>query len=89
MGATVVRRSDQTAGGIRCSGASQRRWDRGVSAVREDAAPPGHPDTPLFPGYLFLHYNLEEGGLQQLRKLPQLVGVVAFEGVVAAVPDST
>ncbi len=47
----------------------------------------GHPDTPLFPGYLFLHYNLEEGGLQQLRKMPQLVGVVAFEGVVAEVPD--
>jgi transcriptional antiterminator RfaH len=47
----------------------------------------GHSDTPLFPGYLFLRYNLEEGGLQQLRKLPQLVGMVAFDGVAAVVPD--
>ena len=47
----------------------------------------GHQDTPLFPGYLFLRYDLEQQGWDQLRRVPQLMGLVAFEGVVPSVPD--
>ena len=48
---------------------------------------PGHWNTPLFPGYLFLRYDMEKGGLRQLRKMPQLVGMVTFQGTVPPVPD--
>jgi transcriptional antiterminator RfaH len=47
----------------------------------------GREDAPLFPGYLFLHYDLEEIGQEFLAQVPQLVGLVAFDGVVTAVPD--
>ena len=48
---------------------------------------PGHWNTPLFPGYFFLRYDMEKGGLRQLRKMPQLVGMVTFQGTVPPVPD--
>lgn len=48
---------------------------------------PGHQDTPLFPGYLFIRYDLEERGWDQLHRVPQLLGLVAFEGMVPSVPD--
>lgn len=41
----------------------------------------GHKDAPLFPGYLFLHYDLDQMGWQPLGQVPQLVGLVAFDGV--------
>ena len=48
---------------------------------------PGHQDAPLFPGYLFLHHDLEQSGLGQLRRIPQFVGLVDFGEEVPAVPD--
>ena len=48
---------------------------------------PGRTNTPLFPGYLFLRYDMEKSGVRQLRKMPQLVGMVAFQGTVPPVPD--
>jgi len=47
----------------------------------------GHQDTPLFPGYLFLRYDLETQGWGSLRRFPQLVGLVTFGGEVPSVPD--
>ena len=47
----------------------------------------GHQDAPLFPGYLFLHYDLEGRGWRPLRQVSQLVGLTAFDGVVPPVPD--
>ena len=46
-----------------------------------------YTDMPLFPGYLFLHYDLDERGAYPLRAVPQLRGLVAFGGVVPPVPD--
>ena len=46
----------------------------------------GRDDTPLFPGYLFLHCDLETQG-SGLRSVPQLRGLVAFEGTAPSVPD--
>ena len=46
----------------------------------------GHEDAPLFPGYLFLHCDLETQG-SGLRLVPQLRGLVAFEGSAPSVPD--
>jgi transcriptional antiterminator RfaH len=47
----------------------------------------GREDAPLFPGYLFLRYDLDQMGWQLLNQVPQLVGLVAFNGVVPPVPD--
>ena len=48
---------------------------------------PGHQDAPLFLGYLFLHYDLEEQGRSLLHRVPHPVRLVAFGGVVPPVPD--
>ena len=46
----------------------------------------GHPDTPLFPGYLFLRCNLKEDWTS-VRQVPQIRGLVRFEGQPRPVPD--
>ena len=48
---------------------------------------PGHDDAPMFPGYLFVHCDLAERGWSQLRRVPQILGLVGFGGVLASVPD--
>ena len=47
----------------------------------------GHQDMPLFPGYLFLHYDPQGWGSSLLRRIPHLLGLVSFGGEVPAVPD--
>ena len=48
---------------------------------------PGHQESPLFPGYLFVHYDLEDRGAGFLRRCPELLGLVQFGGEVPAIPD--
>ena len=48
---------------------------------------PGYQDAPLFPGYLFVHYDLERHGWSVLRRAPQFAGLVSFGGEVPSVPD--
>jgi len=43
--------------------------------------------APLFPGYLFLRCDLEESEWGLVRRLPGILGLVSFGGVVPAVPD--
>ena len=43
-------------------------------------------EVPLFPGYLFLRFDLEEQG-SAVRRLPGVSGWVRFGGVAAPVPD--
>ena len=47
----------------------------------------GREDTPLFPGYLFLHYDVDRQDWPSLSQLPGILGWVRFNGVVPAVPD--
>ena len=47
----------------------------------------GRREVPLFPGYLFLRYDLEQEGSRPLRLVPQLRGLVVFDGVAPPVPD--
>ena len=48
---------------------------------------PGHDDAPLFPGYLFIRYDLEERGNGPLHQVPQPLKLVSFGGVVPSLPD--
>lgn len=42
---------------------------------------------PYFPGYIFIHTDLEQTMLSSLRYLPGSTGLVAFGGEPAHVPD--
>ena len=48
---------------------------------------PGYADAPLFPGYLFVHHDLENRGSSLITRIPSVAGLVSFGGVVPAVPD--
>ena len=41
-----------------------------------------------FPGYLFVHTDLEQLGITPLQWLPGVLGIVTFGGIPAHVPDS-
>jgi transcription elongation factor/antiterminator RfaH len=43
---------------------------------------------PYFPGYLFVHTDLEEMGLSSLQYIPGSSGLISFGGQPAFVPDA-
>jgi transcriptional antiterminator RfaH len=43
---------------------------------------------PYFPGYLFVHADLELSGLSMLERVPGSVGLVSFGDEPAFIPDS-
>jgi transcriptional antiterminator RfaH len=43
---------------------------------------------PYFPGYLFVHVDLDDVGLSTLNWMPHTLGLVSFDGVPAPVPDN-
>lgn len=43
---------------------------------------------PYFPGYVFIHVDLEELGLSTFRWMPHTLGFVAFDGEPAVVPEN-
>ena len=55
--------------------------------VRTPKPRPGHDDTPLFPGYLFVRYHRNGNGLPPLNRISGLIGWVDFDGAVPEVPD--
>ena len=46
-----------------------------------------HPDTPLFPGYLFVRLDPEDEGWPTFRPAHRLLGWVSFGGEIAWLPD--
>jgi transcription antitermination factor NusG len=43
---------------------------------------------PYFPGYLFVHVDLEASGLSVFQWMPHSLGLVSFGGEAAIVPDN-
>jgi transcription antitermination factor NusG len=43
---------------------------------------------PYFPGYMFVHANLEEVGLSTFKWMPHAIGLVSFDGDPATVPEN-
>jgi transcription antitermination factor NusG len=43
---------------------------------------------PYFPGYLFVHVDLDEAGLSLFQWMPHTIGLVAFGGEPAIVPEN-
>jgi len=49
--------------------------------------PRSHTIRPYFPGYLFVHADLEETGISVFQWMPYATGLVAFGGEPASVPE--
>jgi transcriptional antiterminator RfaH len=47
----------------------------------------GNSDAPLFPGYIFLHWDLESRGKPSFQGAPHVAGWVSFDGEVPYLPD--
>ncbi len=47
----------------------------------------GREEAPLFPGYLFVHYNLQAWGSGPLRRVPGVAGLVTFDQITPSIPD--
>jgi transcriptional antiterminator RfaH len=43
---------------------------------------------PYFPGYVFIHVDMEEVGLSTLQRMPGATGVVSFDNQPSTVPDA-
>jgi transcription antitermination factor NusG len=43
---------------------------------------------PYFPGYVFIHVDMEEVGLSTLQRMPGATGVVSFDNQPSQVPDA-
>jgi len=50
--------------------------------------PRARKEQPFFPGYLFIHVDLEQISLSELRRIPGATGIVSFGGEPATVGDS-
>ncbi len=42
---------------------------------------------PFFPGYMFIHVDLEDLGISTFKWMPHTLGFVSFDGEPATVPD--
>ena len=42
---------------------------------------------PYFPGYTFVHADLEEIGIASLKWIPHAIGLVQFDGDASPIPD--
>lgn len=43
---------------------------------------------PYFPGYMFVHVDLDEVGLSKFNWMPFAIGLVSFDGEPAVVPEN-
>lgn len=43
--------------------------------------------VPYFPGYMFIHINLEKTGIRPLNRIPQSIGLVMFDDYVPTVSE--
>jgi transcriptional antiterminator RfaH len=54
--------------------------------VEVEYARVGHSDTPLFPGYMFIRFDLGRDGWPAFRTAHRVAGWVKFQGEVPTVP---
>lgn len=43
---------------------------------------------PYFPGYMFIHVDLDEVGISTFQWMPHAIGLVSFDGEPATVPEN-
>jgi transcription elongation factor/antiterminator RfaH len=50
--------------------------------------PRARKEQPFFPGYLFIHVDLEQVSVSELRRIPGATGIICIGGEPATVGDS-
>ena len=50
--------------------------------------PRARKEQPFFPGYLFIHVDLEKISISELRRIPGSIGIVSYGGEPAYVGDT-
>lgn len=50
--------------------------------------PTARKTLPYFPGYMFVHADLDQVGISTFQWMPFSTGLVAFDGIPATVPDA-
>lgn len=55
--------------------------------LRSPRSQQGHRYAPLFPGYIFLRFDMETQNVASVHALPGILGWVRFGGAVPHVPD--
>jgi transcription elongation factor/antiterminator RfaH len=50
--------------------------------------PRARKELPFFPGYLFIHVDLEKISISELRRIPGSIGIVSYGGEPAYVGDT-
>ncbi len=50
--------------------------------------PTARKTLPYFPGYMFVHVDLDQVGISTFQWMPFSTGLVAFDGIPATVPDA-
>ena len=58
-----------------------------LPSIRSRRPRRGYESEPLFPGYLFIHCNLEEGEHKLLKSLTYPIKLVGFAGVIPTIPE--
>ena len=66
-----------------------RRIDTYCPRIRVQVANPrARKVRPYFPGYVFVHADIQQTGLSAFQYIPGAAGLVAFGGEAAHVPDN-
>jgi len=50
--------------------------------------PRAQKEQPFFPGYLFIHVDLEQISVSELRRIPGSTGIVCYGGEPASIEDA-
>jgi transcriptional antiterminator RfaH len=50
--------------------------------------PRARKEQPFFPGYLFIHVDLEKVSISELRRIPGSIGIVSYGGEPASVGEA-
>lgn len=65
-----------------------REWEVFYPRLRTNPVNPrASKYKSYFPGYMFVHVDLEEVGLSEFRWMPHAMGLVTFDGIPSNVPD--
>ena len=82
-----VARTEPRAEFIAAAELARDGYDVFFPRITETNPRPGHTETPLFPGYLFLHCDPEAEAWPSFRTVHRMIGWVSFGGEVPCLPE--
>lgn len=83
-----VARTEPRAEFIAAEALTRDGYDVFFPLVIEPNSDKGNAETPLFPGYIFLRFNSDNGGWPSFLGTHRIAGWVKFGGEIPSLPDS-